>query len=105
MSEADKSSDFYMYVYTIREMLTFRTQEFPEIEKLTSWLLSKSEQNFDGESVYYVISECIGKIFMLSSRVMKNNIKDAAKLPQNKRYIISNSLKFAFEDRNEVMES
>ena len=99
IAEADKSSDCYLFVYTLREMLGFTSKDFPELEQLTNWLFSKADNRYDGESVYYVISECIGKIAMLSSAQLKKFLGAVREMSDNRRYIVANSLRFAFEDR------
>ena len=70
------------------------------MDKLSDWLLSKADNRYDGESVYYVISECIGKIAMLSNKVLAKLLNSARTMPENRRYIFANSLRFAFEDRD-----
>ena len=65
MEQAEKVDDPYPFIFAIKEMLEFKSQEFQGIEDVIKWLFEKAEKN-DRESNHYVISESIGIIARFS---------------------------------------
>lgn len=57
---AQKSGDFYIFIYSLKEFLNFKIKNWSLNEKidskLTEWLFQKSEGVYEGESIHHLIS-------------------------------------------------
>lgn len=100
MSEADASKDDYVFIFAIREMLNLTERPFNDLSKLIEWLFLKSENKYEGESNYYIISECIGKIALTSEEAANRILVNATSKSENRRFVLANSLRFGLENRH-----
>ena len=78
ISEANASKDDYIFIYAVREMLNLTERPFNDLSNLIEWLFHKSENKYEGESNYYIISECIGKIALTSEEAANKILQNAS---------------------------
>lgn len=67
MQTANSVKDVYLYIYIFKEMISFNSQPFAQLNQLIEWLLLKSEDKFEAESNYFITSECVGKLAFISA--------------------------------------
>jgi hypothetical protein len=89
--------DVYLYIYIFKEMISFNSQPFNQLNQLIEWLLQKSEDKFEAESNYFITSECVGKLAFISPEAAQLVISNAQSPNENRRLIIANSLRFGLE--------
>lgn len=46
MQTANSVKDVYLYIYIFKEMISFNSQPFAQLNQLIEWLLLKSEDKF-----------------------------------------------------------
>lgn len=77
MQTANSMKDVYLYIYIFKEMISFNSQPFGQLNQLIEWLLLKSEDKFEAESNYFITSECVGKLAFISDEAAKLVIANA----------------------------
>lgn len=60
---------------------------------------------FEGESIYHLIAECVGKIIALTSKQVSLIEKFACSSIESHRFIVANSLKFYFEKQSDQTDN
>ena len=100
---AEKSGDYYIFIYALKEYLNFKlvTSANAQVDsRLTEWLFKRSETTFEGESIYQLIAECVGKIAFLSINQIPLIVKFAQSQVENHRFVLANSLRFYFDRKS-----
>lgn len=75
-------------------MLTFRTTELKDIDKIIHFLFAKAEEN-DRETNKHLLAECIGHIAKISSVELKRILDSVQDMNTARRYLVASSLRYA----------